>query len=377
MTSPSSDMGGAEKTFWFLSSQVKEDKKYEIYGAFPRGNLYPKLRANFKQVQALFFIEFIPRGLSPFSILRWPLYVLTLIINFLLCLKMIWLEQIDMVYVNSSIQFSAVLAARLTNRKLIVFVLEDYYYSNPGIRDRLFAVLSKNSEILLCQNKKLEKDLRSYGGKVEMIYASAYEIESQPGHPKKTDPRFFNIGLVGKIYPLKGQAIMIAALGLLVKEGMPIKAHILGGYRMFSKNYFYYKELKRTIHDKCLMDNVVFDEPASLSQIYQGLDAVVIASNSEGFSLVYPEALKFGKPVISTRTGVMVDVGRDGENLIFFKHGNVLQLAEKIKLLYSNKGLYDRLVKNGKETYEIHFDKEKISRQFLHILDEVANARRD
>ena len=377
MTSPSSDMGGAEKTFWFLSSRLKVDDRFEVFGAFPKGGLYPKLIFNFKKVQRLFFIEFIPRGSNLFSFLRWPLYLLTLTLNFFLCLKEIIFNQIDLVYVNSSIQLSAVLAARLTNQKLIIFVLEDYYYDNPGARNWLLNMLSKNAVLLLCQNSKLERDLKDIGGTVKVIYAGAYEVEERPLPLKNPDPSSFNVGIIGKIYPLKGQVTVIASLERLVKEGFPIKVHILGGYRRFSKNYLYYRNIIKIIEDKGLTDRVAFEEPVSLSQIYQRLDVVVIASQSEGFSLVYPEALRFGKPVISTRTGVMADVGKDGENLLFFDYGNERQLAEKIRMLYSDKGLYSRLAKNGKDTYQAYFKEENIARQFVQIMTEVGHAHRD
>ena len=377
MTSPSSDMGGAEKTFWFLSSRLKADKKYEIYGAFPRGSLYPKLKANFKKTQALFLIEFIPRGVNPLSVLRWPLYLITLALNFLLCLKEILLNQIDIIYVNSSIQLSAVLAARLTNRKLMVFVLEDYYHDNLQMRHWLFSLLSRSADLLLCQSGRLENDLKSYGAKVKVIYAGVYEIEGRPSELKSHDPRFFNVGIIGKIYPLKGQATVIAALERLVREGLPIKVHILGGYRRFSNNYFYYRKLKRLVENKGLIEKVVFEEPASLSQIYLGLDAVVIASRSEGFSLVYPEALKYGRPVIATCTGVMADVGKEGENLMFFDYGDDQHLAEKIKLIYSNKELRSKLAQNGYLTYRKYFQEDLIGQQFISEINEVANAHRN
>lgn len=376
MTSPSSDIGGAEKSFWFLSSKLREDEQFEIYGAFPKGRWYPKLKLNFKEVQPLFCIEFIPRGLSPFSILRWPLYVLTLAVNFLLCIGEILLKKIDLVYVNSSIQLSAVLAAILTGRKLVVFLPEDYFYNNLRLRKWLFILLSKAAHRLLCQSSKLEKDLKYLRGKVRVIYAGAYEIEEQQSNEIKSDPLFFKVGIIGKIYPLKGQETFVKAIQCLVQEGWPVKGYILGGYRRFSNNYFYYKKLKRLIDRQGLKDRVIFAGPASLQGIYQGLDAVAIASESEGFCLVYPEALKFGRPVISTRTGVMADVGRDGENLLFFNYGEDRQLAEKIKKLYLDKELYSKIVQNGQNTYRTYFQEDLIARQFIQTITEVAHAHR-
>jgi len=122
MTSPSSDLGGAEKTFWFLSSRLKADARFEIFGAFPRGILFSRFKQNFTHTQVLMNQEFIPH-----NIFRWPFYCLVFSVNFVLCLKEILLCNTEMVYVNTSFNLSAVWAARIARKKLMVFVSEDYF----------------------------------------------------------------------------------------------------------------------------------------------------------------------------------------------------------------------------------------------------------
>ncbi|MFA4905616.1 MAG: glycosyltransferase family 4 protein [Candidatus Margulisiibacteriota bacterium] len=378
MTSPSSDMGGAEKTFWFLSSRLKADDRFEVFGAFPRGSLYPKLKLNFKVVQSLFCIEFIPRVRGLFFIVRGPLYLLTLLINALLCIKAILINKVNIVYVNSSIQLSAVLAAVLTRRKLVVFILEDYFYDNPKLRKWLFYLLAKHADILMCQTNTIKNSLLEIKERqVEIIRSGVYDSEAAQEIARHPDKKYFQVGIIGKIYPLKGQATFIKAIGQLIQEGLPVKGYIYGNCRRYSPNYFYFNKLKNYIEKMKLSENIIFVENQSLRSIYEGLDVVVIASQSESSPLVFSEALKFGKPVISTRTGVMADVGKDDENLLFFDFGNERQLAEKIKMLFSDKGLYFRLLKNGRETYQVYFNEDNVARQFVQLMTEVGHAHRD
>ena len=378
MTSPSSDMGGAEKTFWFLSSRLKVDGRFEIFGAFPRGSLFSKLKLNFKGIQSLFCVEFIPRAPGLFFIIRGPLYLLTLMINALLCIKAILINKIDIVYVNSSIQLSAVLAAVFTRRRLAVFILEDYFYDNLKLRKWLFRLLSKYADILMCQTNTIKNSLLEIKEQqVEVIYSGVYDIEEEQAIHSNPDSSSFRAGIIGKIYPLKGQATFIKAIGQLIQESLPVKGYIYGNCRRFSPNYFYLRKLENYIEKMKLSENIIFMENQSLRSIYEGLDAVIIASQSESSPLVFSEALKFGKPVISTRTGVMADVGKDGENILFFDYGDDRQLAEKIKMLHANKELYSKLVKNGRDTYQAYFNEEKIAIKFIQIMTEVANAHRN
>jgi glycosyltransferase involved in cell wall biosynthesis len=372
MTSPSSDMGGAEKTFWFLSSRLKVDGRFEIFGAFPRGIIFPRLKRNFSRMQVLMNQEFIPR-----NVFRWPFYCLVFTINFILCLKEILLKKIDLVYVNTSFNLSAVWAARITGKKLAVFVLEDYFYNDPPRKARLLNFLSRSAQLIICQNKHLAENIREQGGEVRVIYAGAYEIEEKTPKPQATDHEHFTAGIIGKIHPLKGQDTFIKAIGILKREGLPVKGHIFGDYRRFSKEAIYHGKLIAYLKDNGLERDISFGRPFSLAEMYGKLDAVVIASENEGFSLVFPEALKSRKPVVSTRTGVMADVGKDGENLLFFDYGNERQLAEKLKELYHNKSLRDRLVNGGLATYKSHFEEERIARQLIGALAEVADANRD
>lgn len=378
MTSPSSDMGGAEKTFWFLSSRLKADNRFEAFGAFPKGGLYPKLIFNFKKVQRLFFIEFIPRTQGIFFIIRWPLYLLTLMTNILLCIKVILINKIDIVYVNSSIQISAVAAAVLTRRRLVVFVLEDYFYNNLKLRKWLFRLLSKYADILMCQTNTIKNSLLEIKGQqVEIIYSGVYDIKEEQAIHSNPDSNYFRVGIIGKIYPLKGQETFIKAIGQLIHEGLPVKGYIYGNCRRFSPNYFYLRKLKNYIEKMKLSENIIFMENQSLRSIYEGLDVVVIASQSESSPLVFSEALKFGNPVISTRTGVMADVEKDGENLLFYDFGDYIGLAAQIKRLYMDEGMRKRLVENGKKLYQQKFNEAIIAEKFVKILNEAAHAPRD
>lgn len=370
MTSPSSDMGGAERSFWFLSTQLKTDPAFEVYGAFPPGTLYGKLKKNFLKVQPLLMVEFIPKATN----LLWPFrlcfYLLTLAINIMLCIKEILLNRIDLVYVNSSVQLSSLLAAKMLGRRVVVFVREDYFYDRPGLKRWLFGLLIGSARLLFCQSKELAAQLK--GVKIIFLYDSAYELEDEPQNRMETPSPDFKIGLIGKIYPLKGQETLIRALGIVDGEHLPIKAYLYGSCRRFSSNQRYLRELKTLIRDLKLERKVVWaGEPVSLKKIYSGLDAVVIASENEGFSMVYPEALKFGKPVISTPTGIMAEVGREGENIMFFDHKDHQALAKMIASLYKGAGLRKHLADKGSELYQRMFNEKQTAETFKRGIKEA------
>jgi glycosyltransferase involved in cell wall biosynthesis len=363
-------MGGAERSFWFLSAQLKTDPGFEVFGAFPPGTLYGKFKKNFLKVQPLLMVEFIPKAVNLLWPLRLFIYALTLAVNFLLSVKEILLHKIDLVYVNSSIQLSTLLAAKMLGRRAIVFVREDYFYDRPGLKRWLFGLLAGSARLLFCQSIKLAAQFKRV--KVSFLYDSAYELKDEPQSRMETPSPDFKIGLIGKIYPLKGQETLIRALGIVDGEHLPIKAYLYGSCRRFSSNQRYLRKLQALIRDLKLEEKVVLaGEPLSLKIIYSGLDAVVIASENEGFSLIFPEALKFGKPVISTRTGIMAEVGREGENLLFFDYNDHQALANKLISLYRDAGLRKRLVGNGKELFQRMFDERLTAETFKRGIKET------
>jgi L-malate glycosyltransferase len=126
------------------------------------------------------------------------------------------------------------------------------------------------------------------------------------------------IGSVGRMVDLKGQDNLLKAIDLLAKQGMPMQ----GNYSLhFYGNGPLEQQLRETAA-RIDAGNIVFHGIESdINKIYQEIDVLVVASRSEGLSMVIIEAMARGRPAIATRvggnpslvlpdvTGVLVDFG--------------------------------------------------------------------
>ncbi|MBI5023201.1 MAG: glycosyltransferase family 4 protein, partial [Candidatus Magasanikbacteria bacterium] len=98
-----------------------------------------------------------------------------------------------------------------------------------------------------------------------------------------------------------------------------------------------------------------------LTQEISGARAVVAPSEwYENYPLSVLEAMSYGKPIIAANIGGLPEIVRDKKSGLLFNPGNANDLAEKIKLLWSNAELARTLglagqkqvsCENNQETY--------------------------
>lgn len=80
--------------------------------------------------------------------------------------------------------------------------------------------------------------------------------------------------------------------------------------------------------------------------VYKQCDALFSPSLLETFSVAYPEAMKMGKPILTSNYSFAKDVCQ--EAALYFDPLDPKDMAKKIKMLVQDKVLRDRLVKEGK-----------------------------
>jgi glycosyltransferase involved in cell wall biosynthesis len=136
---------------------------------------------------------------------------------------------------------------------------------------------------------------------------------------------------------------IIAAVERIATDGIDFKMRMVGEGPLEN-------ELKELVRSKGLQDQIEFIplvDQERLGEFYRQSDAVVLASEGEGFGLVLVEAGLTGRPVIAARSGGIVDIVEDGYNGLMFDVGDVNSLTACIKKLFSDRDLRARLGENG------------------------------
>ncbi len=117
-----------------------------------------------------------------------------------------------------------------------------------------------------------------------------------------------------------------------------------------------------------ILDKTPFDQ---IPQELWRADIFVRPSRSEGLGTAFLEAMAAGLPIIGTPVGGIPDFLKDGETGLFAKVDDPKDLAEKIELLFADKALREKLIKNGLKLVEEKYQWSKSARDMNKIFLEL------
>ncbi len=156
------------------------------------------------------------------------------------------------------------------------------------------------------------------------------------------EPSFngLNIVTVGRLVPLKGYDLAIAAAKILKSKGLTFKWHFVGGGML--------EQLESLAQAEGVDDCIVFEgEQLNPYPYMANCDIYVQTSKYEGFGLTIGEAKILGKPIVSTNFPVVYNqIHPDVNGLVVEMNGTAI--AEGITRLLDDKGLCDRIIANVK-----------------------------
>jgi glycosyltransferase involved in cell wall biosynthesis len=155
-----------------------------------------------------------------------------------------------------------------------------------------------------------------------------YGIEAGPEPPPLPGGR--RLAIVGRLIPIKGHDVLLAALAV-AREQVPDLALEIAGEGQLEP------DLRATVAQLGLDDAVTFlGRVAPVAPVLERADVVVVPSFGEGFGLVGLEAMERGRPVIASAVGGLSEIVDDGRTGILVPPGDVDALAEAIVELASD-----------------------------------------
>jgi glycosyltransferase involved in cell wall biosynthesis len=101
-------------------------------------------------------------------------------------------------------------------------------------------------------------------------------------------------------------------------------------------------------------------------------DVLLMCSRMEAFGNVTVETMQLGRPVIGARSGGTKELIRDGETGLLFEVANPNDLARKIRHLYENRELVDKLGAAARAWTEETFTEEESIGKVYDLLRESA-----
>ncbi|MCM8797456.1 MAG: lipopolysaccharide heptosyltransferase II [Candidatus Omnitrophica bacterium] len=283
-------------------------------------------------------------------------------------------EEIDIVHARSRAPaWIAFFACRITGRVFIT-TCHGYY-----TRHFFSFVMGWAKRVIVLSNvigRHMIDDFGVPNERIRMIPRSVDLTKFQFTYPDKKRNRYFNVGIIGRITPLKGHLYFIKAMAYVAKEIPDLKIWIIGDAPVSRQAY---KEqiqilVKRLGLASCTQ---FLGTQRDIPQILSHLDAVVLSTvTHEAFGRVIIEAQAAGVPVVATSVGGVVDIIDDGRTGLLVPPREPLSMAEAVIKIYRQPLLAHVLAKNAYNKVKEKYNVELMVKSTLQVYEDALTTRK-
>ena len=195
------------------------------------------------------------------------------------------------------------------------------------------------------------------------------KFDSQSSNPAALDRLKEKLGIkmderiiitVSRFVQKNGIEGLIGAMPETIKQIPNAKLLIIGSGKLEKNLRDQVKELN--LEKNVLMVGEV--ENDNLPNYLLISDVFVRPSLSEGLGTAFLEAMAAGVPIVGTPVGGITDFLIDRQTGIFCRVGDSKDLADKIVMLLTDKGLRDNIIKNAKELALRRYNWDNIANNF-------------
>ena len=176
--------------------------------------------------------------------------------------------------------------------------------------------LVRRARLVVCASTALAADARALGARRALVIPTGVALPATVGAPDEPPHALY----VGRLSEEKGVRELAAAADCLplvvVGDGplRPLFPHATG-----------------------------FVPPSELGAYYERAAIVVVPSRREGYGMVAREAMAYGRPVVATAVGGLVDVVEDGVTGVLVRPRDSAAMTREVRRLLDDAGLRARL----------------------------------
>lgn len=183
----------------------------------------------------------------------------------------------------------------------------------------------------------------------------------------------FNIGIVGRVVPIKDIISAIKCFDIVRKEIPNAFLYIMGPNDEDEEYYERCKALTELLH---IDDRVIFTGKVNVREYYGKLDVLLISSISEGQPLVQLEAMASGIPVVTTNVGNCAEIALDpdGQSGFVVRSKDYVSMSEKIITLAKDKSLWSTFSENGRKNATAKYKLSRMISDYKELYYEVMNS---
>jgi glycosyltransferase involved in cell wall biosynthesis len=284
-------------------------------------------------------------------------------------------KQIDIIHANTRV--TQVLADLTGKRTGVPFVSTCHGFFKPKFFRKRFPCLgSKVIAISDSVKRHLKDDFAVSEDTISLVYSGVDTEGLKLENPKSRQAvrKEFGlgngsiVGIVARLSDVKGHVFLIQAFKSVVSRVPDAQLFIVGEGKMESI-------LRRMVTELDISNSVFFfPEVKNVREAYYAMDIFVMPSLNEGLGLGLMEAMAWGKPVIGSAVGGIVNLITDGKNGLLVKPADSGGLANAIVKLIHAPDLASTLGNNARIFITENFSLEKMANGTERVYEECVKA---
>jgi glycosyltransferase involved in cell wall biosynthesis len=175
------------------------------------------------------------------------------------------------------------------------------------------------------------------------------------------------LGVIGKIYPGKGQKEAVLALDLLKRRRPDVRLLVVGEV----KDRRYAGEVRETVRRLGLEKDVIFlGFREDLSGILALLKVLILASSVDSLGRVGLEAMAAGTPVVAVAAGGLPEIVIDGRTGVLVESADPTRIAEAVARVLDDPELARAVAEGGRRFVEENYSLEGQVRKIERVLED-------
>lgn len=233
----------------------------------------------------------------------------------------------------------------------------------------------KKSVLITVNSTHTASELKTYDPRNLKIIPFGAAVQSKGKLEYKESRGGYRILFVGHLVERKGVEYLLEAVKLL-KERKDYEIQLIVVGEGNRKNHIIEKKNKLGLSDKEVIFTGRISEKELIRQ-YQLCDIFVLPAiidstgDTEGLGVVLLEAMSFGKPVIASRVGGIVDIVKDKKTGLLVEEKSPEELATSIEFLVENPEDKRKLAENGYRFQKENFSWECITSSLISTYKEL------
>jgi glycosyltransferase involved in cell wall biosynthesis len=269
----------------------------------------------------------------------------------------------SIIYVNTILPFTAILAGNIFRIPVIVHVHEDKVHPRL-LNSFLFFVTNRFSNYLILVSNYLLKNHIGTNAKTNVVYNSvSSDFSTFPKPMKNKQGTTFEVLMLASLRPYKGLSVFLEISKCLPNVNFNL---VLSDTPQDVDKYFLKEYIPKNMNVFSLQKNVhIFYSNADLVVNLTDKDSVI-----ETFGMTILEGMHYRLPVIVPIVGGITDLVEDGMNGFLFDSKEINSIVEKINCLATNQILWEKMSNRSFELKE-KFSIENFENGINNVLEEA------